>query len=132
MSRTSRVLAGIAGFAVAFLFVMIVTALSPQGQPEGGTVALHYDDFAFQRDAIETVEGATLQIVNDGPVPVTFHVRAPDGENVSIELPAGAMENVTLAQEGAYTVTASPYGWASAEVDVRTANPFVRFFEDVF
>lgn len=132
VSRTSRVLAGVAGFVAAFLFVMLATALSPQGQPESGTVELRYDDFAFERESIETTQGSLLRLVNAGQVPATFQVQDPVGGNATLRLDPGAQRNLTLDAEGTYAVSVVTYDWSEAEVVVRTPNPFERFFEDLF
>lgn len=132
MAPVKKFLAALAGIALAFVLVMVLTALAPEGDLHTGDGTVVFDHFTFQEPSAAFTEGSQVRIQNDGAVPATFLITDPNGGNSTVVVAAGASTNLTLALQGTYAVTSIEWFWADQEWVVRSGNPFVRFVEDLF
>ncbi len=117
---------------MAFVIVMLATALSPDPGLETGEARLVFERFAFEPGRLAATQGTPLSLENLGAVPVTVFIGTPIGANVSFDLGPGDSRVIPLEMVGEHRFWTAGYEWPYAEVEVRSANPFTRFFEDLF
>lgn len=132
MASPRRIVAALAGLLTAFVLVMLLTALTPDPELNDGFGRSVFERFAFEDQGLTFTEGSRVELVNRGAVPATFIVQAPDGTNSTVALESGATTNLTLDQQGTYRVTGVEWFWADQAWEVRSANPFVRYLENLF
>lgn len=132
MGPLKRLGAAVAGLAVAFVIVMFITAMGPSPGLHEGEGEVRFERFAFTEEETAFTDGSQVTLVNAGAVAATFVVTDPDDETVRFPVGPGQQANVTVTTEGRYTVTTLEWPWAVQEWDIRSANPFQRFVEDLF
>ena len=132
MRRGRLILAAAAGLLVSFLVFAALTILTPDEDLQRGEGEVVWQRFQFVEERYPFTQASVATIVNEDPVPVDLVVTAPDGGNVTLMLPANGTAQIELDEQGFWRVTSQTYRWGEAEIEVRSANPIVRFFEDVF
>jgi hypothetical protein len=132
MAKGRVLLAALAGLLVSFLVFAALTMLTPDPDLHHGEGDVVWQRFQFQEGRYEFTRTSVATVVNQDPVPVNLVVTGPGGGNVSFVLSANATAEIDLDEQGVYRLTAEPYRWGEVEILVRSDNPFVRFFEDVF
>lgn len=132
MAPVRRILAALAGIAVAFLLVMVLTALTPDPELHEGRGTAAFDRFQFEEAELKFVEGTRVQLQNGGAVHATFIVTDPGGTNSTHAVGPKQAANITVTDEGHYRITTEEWFWAEQVWEVRSANPFTRYLEDLF
>jgi hypothetical protein len=127
-----KLFAALGGIAVAFVLVMLLSAMTPDPELHVGDGVATFDRFQFKEPSLMFTEGSRVMLHNEGAVPATFVITDPHGGNSSVLVDAGERTNVTVSLQGTYSVTTVEWFWAEQTWDVRSANPFVRFVEDLF
>ena len=132
VASVMRLVAALGGIAIAFVVVMLVQALSPTPGLHEGEGTVTFARFGFDAPRESFTVGSVVTLNNDGAVPATLRVQAPDGSLRHLALAPGASGNVTVAEEGTYAVSVLEWPWAAQDWRVRSDDSFVRFFEDLF
>ncbi len=97
-----------------------------------GEGELKWERFQFQEDHYRFTEGSEAVVVNDGSVALDMRVAGPQGSNRTFVIPPSSSVVVNLTEEGDHRLQALTYPWGETTIEVRSANPFVRFYEDLF
>lgn len=132
MRRGRMILAAIAGVLVSFVVFAGLVLISPDEGLQKGEGEVVWEGFQFQQEDYTFTRSSVARVVNEDSVPVDLVVMAPGGQNLSFVVPVGGFVEVDLEEEGSYRLSGRTYEWGEAEIEVRSSNPFVRFFEDVF
>lgn len=132
MARGRLVAAALAGILVSFLLFMVLQVATPDPELRRGEGEVRWERFQFATQEERWTRGSVARIVNAGDVPLDLVLTAPSGENLSFQVPPGRAINVTLSEEGRYGLRSPTYPWGETQLEVRSANPFVRFFENLF
>lgn len=125
-------LAALAGLVVSFLVFAVLMIVTPDADLHAGEGDVVWSRFQFEEPVYVFTEGSVAHVVNEDGVPLNLFVTGPGGDNVSFALPANGSAEVDLQQMGTYRLQADVYPWGVTEIEVRSANPVVRFFEDLF
>ena len=125
-------MAAVGGLALAFLLVAAISIFTPDADLGSGRAAEAVERFQFEDKKAAFIEGTVVRLDNRGAVPLALELEAPDKTVTSFEVAAGASVNITLDDEGTYRLGSPLYPWVEAEWTVRTSNPVVRYFEDLF
>lgn len=125
-------MAALAGLLVSFLVFAAFAILTPDEDLVRGEGEVVWQRFQFEQERYSFTAGSEAVVANEGAVPLDLVVTGPGGGNRTFVIPAESTVIVNLTEEGEYGLRALTYSWGETTFEVRSANPFVRFFEDLF
>jgi hypothetical protein len=131
MARTRLLMAALAGLLVSFVVFVALYMVTPQPDLLRGEGDVQWERFQFVEGRQTFTAGSVARFLNEDGVPLELVVITPDGREVVFVVPPGGVLNVTLDKRGAYRVGSPTYPWADGTIEVRSANPFIRFWEDL-
>lgn len=125
-------MAALAGVLVSFLVFTAFSVVTPDEDLEQGEGEVVWQRFQFENERYRFTQGSEAVVVNSGGVALDLIVNGPEGANRTFVIPPESTGLVNLTEQGDHRLEAVTYPWGETTIEVRSANPFVRFYEDLF